>query len=123
MVSYFETDALFADRFDKLWMWDEWPDKGNVGDIGIDLVGRERATGDLCGIQCKFYLPEHTLSKGDIDSFFTALGRPAFTTGLIVSTTDKWGKNALDALANQSKPVRPPRHRRPGGQRRRLVDL
>ncbi|MDD5263026.1 MAG: DEAD/DEAH box helicase family protein [Methylacidiphilales bacterium] len=102
---YLELDPLYADRFSDVWMWNEWPGKGNVGDVGIDLVAKERATGEFCAIQCKFYLPDHTLSKADIDSFFTAAGKEPFTSCMIVSTTDKWGKNAEDALANQSKPV------------------
>ncbi len=104
MCRYFELDEIYKDRFSDVWLWNEWPDKGKVGDVGIDLVARERATGDYCAIQCKFYLPEHTLAKADIDSFFTAAGRKPFTTSIIVSTTDRWGKNAEDAL-NQEKPV------------------
>jgi predicted helicase len=102
---YLELDPLYADRFSHVWMWNEWPLKGNVGDVGIDLVAEERATGEYCAIQCKFYLPDHTLAKEDIDSFFTAAGKSLFTSCMIVSTTDKWGKNAEHALANQSKPV------------------
>tara|TARA_R110002111_G_scaffold262650_2_gene339723 strand:+ start:1438 stop:6402 length:4965 start_codon:yes stop_codon:yes gene_type:complete len=105
MLRFFELDPIYADRFDKVWMWNDWPDKGAVGDIGIDLVARERASRELVAIQCKFYLPEHTLSKGDIDSFFTAMGREQFSSGMIVSTTDRWGKNADDALNHQTKPV------------------
>ena len=105
MLRFFELDPIYADRFDKVWMWNDWPDKGAVGDIGIDLVARERASRELVAIQCKFYLPEHTLSKSDIDSFFTAMGREQFSSGMIVSTTDKWGKNADDALIHQTKPV------------------
>ncbi|MBN8712259.1 MAG: damage-inducible protein [Verrucomicrobia bacterium 61-8] len=102
---YLELDPLYADRFSKVWMWNEWPQKGKVGDVGIDLVAQERATGEFCAIQCKFYDPAHTLAKEDIDSFFTASGKSLFTSCMIVSTTDKWGKNAEDALANLSKPV------------------
>ena len=105
ILRYLELDPIYADRFSHVWMWNDWPQKGNVGDVGIDLVAQERATGDFCAIQCKFYLPDHTLLKEDIDSFFTAAGKSQFTTCMIVSTTDKWGKNAEDALANQSKPV------------------
>lgn len=76
IVSYLETDPIQAERFDKVWMWSEWPDRGNMPDTGADLVARERATGDLCAIQCKFYLPEHSLAKGDIDSFLAILGKP-----------------------------------------------
>lgn len=101
---FLRVDPLYAALFSEVWLWNEWPLKGQVGDIGIDLVAQDRATGEFWGIQCKFYLPEHTLSKADIDSFFTALGKPQFAKGIIVSTTDRWGKNALDAL-NQTKSV------------------
>lgn len=104
VAAFFRSDPLYADRFSDVWLWNQWPDKGRVGDVGIDLVAKERATGAYCAIQCKFYLPEHTISKEDIDSFFTAAGRDPFTSCMIVSTTDRWGKNAEDAL-HQSKPV------------------
>ncbi|MFO0648534.1 MAG: type ISP restriction/modification enzyme [Polyangiales bacterium] len=102
---YLELDPLYSDRFSRVWMWNDWPLKGHVGDVGIDLVAEERATGEYCAIQCKFYLPDHTLSKQDIDSFFTAAGKKQFSSCMIVSTTDKWGSNAEDALKDQSKPV------------------
>ncbi len=105
IAHFLELDPLFAERFSRVWLWNEWPQKGKVGDVGIDLVAEERATGEFCAIQCKFYRPEHTLAKEDIDSFFTAAGKTLFTSCLIVSTTDRWGKNAEHALANQSKPV------------------
>jgi predicted helicase len=104
MQQFFRVDPLYAALFSEVWMWNEWPKKGQVGDVGIDLVAQHRATAEYFAIQCKFYLPDHTLSKGDIDSFFTALGKPLFSKGIIVSTTDNWGKNALDAL-NQTKTV------------------
>lgn len=105
MCRYFELDPIYADRFSRVWMWNEWPDKGNIGDTGIDLVAQMRATGEYCAIQCKFYLPDHTLAKEDIDSFFTASGKARFTSRIIVSTTDIWSKNAEDALHGQSIPV------------------
>lgn len=105
IVRYLQLDPLYADRFSNVWMWNEWSKKGNTGDIGIDIVAEERATGEFCAIQCKFYLPEHTLSQADVDSFFAALGNAKFSSGLFVSTTDKWGTNAEKRFANPSKPV------------------
>lgn len=105
IARYLELDPLYAERFSRIWLWNEWPQKGKVGDVGIDLVAEERAAGGFCAIQCKFYRPEHTLAKEDIDSFFTAAGKSLFTSCLIVSTTDRWGRNAEHALANQSKSV------------------
>jgi predicted helicase len=102
---YLQLDPLYADRFSHVWMWNEWPLKGKVGDVGIDLVAQERATGEYCAIQCKFFLPDHTIAKEDIDSFFTAAGKTQFSSCMIVSTTDRWSKNAEHALQNQSKPV------------------
>jgi len=102
---YLELDPIFADRFSNVWMWNEWPKKGASGDIGIDIVAEERATGEFCGIQCKFYLPDHTLSAPDLDSYFAALGDKRFSSGIIISTTDKWGPNAEKRLHNPTKPV------------------
>ncbi|MFZ5882403.1 MAG: DEAD/DEAH box helicase [Chloroflexota bacterium] len=106
------TDPLYADKLDQVWLWGEWPHRWG-GDDGIDLVARERDTGDYWAIQCKFFDPGHTLQKGEIDSFFTASGKRfptldgerSFVNRLIVSTTDKWSGKAEEALANQVIPV------------------
>ena len=105
MVRYFELDPMLADRYDSVCRWIDWEGRAGKPDTGIDLVARDRTTGELTAIQCKFYEPEHHLAKSDIDSFFTALGKAPFTSGIIISTTDRWGKNAEDALNDQSKPV------------------
>jgi len=105
IVSYLRTDPLYVQKYDEIWRWSDWPVRGNRPDTGIDLVARERGTEELCAIQCKFYLPTHTLQKDDIDSFFTASGKAGFTSRLIVSTTDRWSKNAEEALEGQQIPV------------------
>ncbi|WUH95879.1 DEAD/DEAH box helicase [Streptomyces sp. NBC_00433] len=105
MVQYLRTDPQYAGHFSDVWMWADWPGNGTKNDTGIDLVARERDTGDFCAIQCKFYEPDHVLQKADIDSFFTASGKAPFTSRMIISTTDKWGKNAEDALNSQQIPV------------------
>ncbi len=105
MVRYFELDPTMAQQYDAVWRWIDWPDRRGRTDTGIDLVARERDTGNYTAIQCKFYEPTHTLAKGDIDSFFTASGKTGFTNRVIISTTDRWGRNAEDALADQLIPV------------------
>jgi predicted helicase len=93
------------ERFSEVWLWSEWPGNDGKGDAGIDLVAQESDGSGYCAIQCKFYAPEHRLQKKDIDSFFTASGKAPFTSRLIISTTDAWGKNAEDALDRQLIPV------------------
>lgn len=112
IANYLLTDPQYADRLAEVWLWSEWPDRSGM-DVGIDLVARERGTGDYWAIQCKFYDPDYALQKADIDSFFTASGKRFATTQgersfahrVIVSTTDKWSSNAEKALENQTIPV------------------
>ncbi|WP_337109883.1 DEAD/DEAH box helicase [Prescottella equi] len=105
MVRYFELDPMLSQQYDAVWRWIDWPGRNGKPDTGIDLVARERDSGTFTAIQCKFYEPTHTLAKGDIDSFFTASGKKPFTNRVIISTTDRWGKNAEDALEDQTTPV------------------
>ena len=108
IANYLLTDPQYADRLADVWLWEEWPDRWST-DVGIDLVARERGTGDYWAIQCKFFDPGYSLQKADIDSFFTASGKKfatkegerSFAHRIVVSTTDKWSKHADDALANQ----------------------
>jgi predicted helicase len=65
IASYLRTDPLYVQKYDEVWRWSDWPDRPG-SDTGIDLVARERETGELCAIQCKFYDPNHTLAKEDI---------------------------------------------------------
>lgn len=112
IANYLLTDPQYADRLAEVWLWSEWPDRSGM-DVGIDLVARERGTGDYWAIQCKFYDPDYALQKADIDSFFTASGKRfstnqgerSFAHRVIVSTTDKWSSNAENALENQTIPV------------------
>ncbi len=105
MVRYFELDPTMRQQYDAVWRWIDWPGRNGKPDTGIDLVARERDSGELTAIQCKFYEPTHQLAKADIDSFFTASGKEPFTNRIIISTTDRWGSNAEEALEGQTKPV------------------
>lgn len=105
MKRYLQLEPMYADRFSQVWLWDEWPERNGQVDTGIDLVARDRYTGELTAIQCKFYDPARTLDKKQIDSFFTAAGKVDFAYGMVVSTTDKWSKHAESALEDQSKPM------------------
>ncbi|GAA3512299.1 DEAD/DEAH box helicase [Georgenia daeguensis] len=105
MAAYLRTDPQYADQFDEVWPWMEWPGRDGQGDHGIDLVAKERDTGDVVAIQCKFYDPRGTLQKPDIDSFLSASGKYPFRRRIIVSTTDRWGHNAEAAIHGQQIPV------------------
>tara|TARA_R110000850_G_scaffold189247_4_gene314990 strand:+ start:10789 stop:15720 length:4932 start_codon:yes stop_codon:yes gene_type:complete len=100
-ANFLKMDPQYQDRFSDVWMWSEWPGRGNQPDTGIDLVAQDRHTHELCAIQCKFYDPAHRLEKSDLDSFFSTSGKHPFTSRIVVSTTDKWSKHAEELLTNQ----------------------
>ncbi len=105
IAGYLATEPQYRERFSDVWMWSDWPGRGNQPDTGIDLVAKERNTVGLCAIQCKFYDPKHRLEKEDLDSFFATSGKHPFTSRMIVSTTDNWSKHAEELLNNQQVPV------------------
>ena len=113
IAAFFKLAPQYSEILSDVWLWGEWPLNGGKVDTGIDLVALTR-DGNYWAIQCKFFDPDHTIQKSDIDSFFTASGkrftdeegkRHSFAQRVVVSTTDKWGKHAEDALADQTIPV------------------
>ena len=100
------TDPRYVERFDEVWMWSDWPDRGTRPDHGIDLVARERETGELCAVQCKFYDPQTgVITKNDVDSFLAESGTGEFTSRLFVSTTERWNSAAEETVPRQAIPV------------------
>ena len=108
---YLETEPAYSDQYSRVWLYADWSrEEGekygrDASDEGIDLVAKTRGTEEYHAIQCKFYDPDHTIGKTDIDSFFTASGQRPFKHRLIVVSTDKWGPKAEKALSNQQPPV------------------
>ena len=94
--SFLKTDRMYAERFDEVWMWKDYPGRDGRIDPGIDLVARER-DGSLCAIQCKFY-DKTTLTKRAIDSFLEAGSRSEFRSMMLVYVGRGYGKTAQAAL-------------------------
>ena len=113
MAQFLRTDPQYANRLDTVWMWNEWPGRWKEDNTGIDLVALEKDTGNYWAIQCKFYDPGSVLKKEHVSSFLADSGKVfqidsaerTFSYRLIVSTTEKWGRNAEDVTLDQSVPV------------------
>lgn len=115
MQGYLKTDPKFAYKFKKVWLWEEFPAKADLGgsDTGIDLVALT-VEGDYWAIQCKCYQESATIDKPSVDSFLSTSSRQfkneelktvSFSHRLWISTTNKWGPNATEAIKSQSPPV------------------
>ena len=105
IAGYLRTAPEFADRFGDVYLWQEWPERGNQHDHGIDIVARDIDNGGWCAVQCKFYDPQHHVAKADIDSFIAASARSKFTGRIIVSTAKDWGPTAEKQLDGLAVPV------------------
>ncbi|MEZ2190091.1 DEAD/DEAH box helicase [Corynebacterium sp. CCM 9204] len=115
MVRYFQLHPMYSQEYDEVLRWNDWKYKDpSAGDTGIDLVAHRAEDDSWTAIQCKFYEPTTTLQKSHLDSFYTASGRTfvtdtgerkSFSNRIIVSTTDRWGKNAEASLEGQTIPV------------------
>lgn len=105
--TYFKNEPMYNRLFDAVWTLNEVPTEYGIpkSDTGVDLVARERDTGSLVAIQCKYYAEDKTIQKSDIDSFFNEVGKKFYSKGIIITTTDKWGKNAEDALVGRDKEI------------------
>ena len=116
MQTYLQTDPKYSNILKKVWMWNEFPGKNDLGgsDTGIDLVA-QTFDGDYWAIQCKCYREGSVIDKPAVDSFLATSGRSFYTPELkkvgfsnclwIDTTGRKWGSNAEEAIKNQSPPV------------------
>lgn len=115
MQAYLLTDPKYAYQFKNVWLWNEFPGKKDLGgsDTGIDLVAVTHDN-DYWAIQCKCYQDTATIDKPAVDSFLSTSSREfkdeslrttSFAQRLWISTTNKWGPNAYEAIKNQNPPV------------------
>ena len=103
--AFLEEDKVQSARFDRVWTWIDWPGNNGELDTGVDLVARERGSGNLVGIQCKFYKPDGTIGLEQLNKFLAKYSTKPFSSGIFVSTCSRWGRNAENALRNRDKPV------------------
>lgn len=115
MQAYLKTDPKYAHRLKNVWLWNEFPGKLDLGgsDTGIDLVALTN-DGDYWAIQCKCYQATSAIDKPAVDSFLSTSSREfkneeskttQFKLRIWISTTNKWGGNAEEAIRNQNPPV------------------
>ncbi|MFN8436392.1 MAG: type ISP restriction/modification enzyme [Cytophagales bacterium] len=115
MQAFLLTDPKYANLFKKVWLWNEFPAKNDFGgnDTGIDLVGLT-LQGDYWAIQCKCFAEDNYIDKPAVDSFLATSSREfsdennqatKFAQRLWISTTNRWNKNAEEAIQNQQPPV------------------
>lgn len=106
-IAYLTNEPVYKRLYEKVWKINEVPEEYGIPkkDTGVDLVAKERQTGELVAIQCKFHGKDNKIKKEDIDSFLNEVGKTYYSKGLIVSSTDEWTQNAEEAIKNRDKDI------------------
>ncbi len=102
---YLQNEPVYKNIYSDVWLLHEVPVEYGISkkDTGVDLVARNKNTGELTAIQAKFYSGK--VGKAEINSFIAELGKDYYSSGMIVSTTDEWNQNALTTVQEQTKQV------------------
>ncbi|MFV0561092.1 MAG: DEAD/DEAH box helicase [Enterococcus sp.] len=102
---YLQNEPVYKNLYSDVWLLHEVPAEYGISkkDTGVDLVARNKNTGELTAIQAKFYSGK--VGKAEINSFIAELGKDYYSSGMIVSTTDEWNQNALTTVQEQTKQV------------------
>lgn len=103
VVAYLKNEPAYKQKFKDVWMLNEVPEEYHISkkDIGVDIVAKDY-DGNLTAVQAKFY--KGKVGKAEIDSFVAEAGKNVYSAGIIVSSTDKWNKNAKATLEDTTKP-------------------
>ncbi len=103
---FLENDDTQRQYYSKVETFADWAKSQgwSNADTGIDLVGTLSDGAGYAAIQCKFYAPNHSIQKPDIDSFISAASNDLFTRLVIADTTHKeLGRNTQETLDKLSK--------------------
>ena len=113
--SWLRTDPKYS-QLTEVWLWENFPSRKDFGgkDIGIDLVAKTEL-GDYWAIQCKCYKENTSIDKPAVDSFLSTSSKTfrdpetlqtvKFAVRMWISTTEKWGPTAEEAIRNQDPPL------------------
>ncbi len=104
-VAYLKNEPAYKNKYSDVWMLNEVPEKYGISkqDNGVDIVAKDRVTGNLTAVQAKYY--KGKVGKDRINSFIAESGKDYYTDGIIISSTDDWNKNAKKATEELSKEI------------------
>ena len=101
---FLEHDPEWSKKVDKIWLWDEYPNKWQRQDLGTDLVFKDKE-GLIWAVQAKCYSEHRSTTKGDMNSFLADTGRPEVDRRLWLQTTNRIEATAERTYKGQDKPV------------------
>ena len=101
---YLETDPEWSRIVDKVWLWDDYPNKWQNQDLGTDLVFRDKNE-LVWAVQAKCYSEHRSTTKADVNSFLADTSRPDVDKRLWMQTSNRMASTAQKTLVGQEKPI------------------
>ncbi len=101
---FLENDPEWSKKIDRVWLWDDYPDKWQREDLGTDLVFLDKG-GLIWAVQAKCYSEDRSTIKKHMNSFLADSGRKQVHRRLWIQTTNKMEAKAVKTLTGQDKPV------------------
>ena len=99
---FLQLDTYWSNRFEKVWNWNEYPQRGNRIDTGIDLVAQDRE-GNLWAIQVKFH-ESSKIDHNEVSKFIATATPQEFNKRLFIAAGD-FTQIALETLKNNEVEV------------------
>jgi len=100
---FLKNDPEWSTQVDQVWLWEEYPKRWGI-DCGVDLIFQHK-NGETWAVQAKCYSSNHDITKHDVDKFLSESNRAGIDKRLLIATTDRLGKNAIQVCEAQEKTV------------------
>ncbi|MDC0572924.1 Helicase associated domain protein [Luminiphilus sp.] len=102
---FFKNHPLYRHKFEKVWLWEDWPKPKGVAaqDLGTDLIARD-TEGKIYAIQAKFYDVDSHITFKDISTFLADSSKDYIDHRLLIGTAEL-APNARKQINSQEKPV------------------
>lgn len=101
---FLENDPEWSKTVDKVWLWDDYPNKWQTEYAVTDLVFRDKEN-QIWAVQAKCYDEDKSTTKSDMKSFLNDTSCKEVTRRLWMQTTDKIETKAEKSFQGQDKPI------------------
>ena len=102
---FLETAPEYAHQFEKVWLWDDWPNKWSH-DKGIDLIAKYKGRDTYCAIQSKCYASHNTVPYNEVTNFLADSSRTEIEDRILMMSTNKLNeKTSKEVISGQEKQV------------------
>ena len=102
---FLETAPEYKDQFEKVWLWDQWPNKWSH-DKGIDLIAKYKGRDTYCAIQAKCYAAHNTVPYDEVTNFLADSNRSEIEDRILMMSTNRlYEKTSKEVIQGQEKQV------------------